>query len=76
MILFTASIQTVIIRYYVMMAVIILTFTLGYPLLTLLGFPIFLSAITAVSFKNKTMKISAKKINFKPEEIKKVNTAA
>jgi type III secretory pathway component EscV len=73
---FTASIQTVVLRYYAMMAVIVITFAMGYPMLTFLGFPIFLAAITAVSFNKKTKKAIAQNNTLENKEIKMVNTAA
>ena len=73
---FTASIETVVLRFYAMMAVIILSFALGYPLLTFLGFPLFISAITAVSFTKNTKKIKHKINKIEVKKINMINTAA
>ena len=50
---FTASIETVALRFFLMMAVIIGSFFAGVPYLAILGLPIFISAIAAVSFSSK-----------------------
>lgn len=47
---FTASFQTVILRFALMMATVILSFVAGVPFLAILALPIFLLAMTAVSF--------------------------
>lgn len=73
---FTASIETVVLRFFLMMAVIVLTFAFGYPLLTFLGFPIFLSAMTAVSFTKKNKKVTHQLNSLNTKEMKMVNTAA
>ncbi|MDF1697990.1 MAG: hypothetical protein P1U56_19235 [Saprospiraceae bacterium] len=73
---FTASIETVVLRYFAMMAVIITFFALGYPLLTLLGFPVFLMAITAVSFGKKKEKAQVTSNSLETKEINMINTAA
>ena len=73
---FTASLQTVLIRYYLMMAVIIVSFLVGYPILALLAFPIFISAIAAISIKKETKKASQRSNTKNAEEITMINTAA
>jgi len=60
MTLFTASFETVFIRFVLMMATVIGSFTLGVPILAILALPIFLSALTAVSFKKETTKKQSK----------------
>ncbi len=47
---FTASFETVILRFALMMGTVIGSFVLGYPIVSILALPIFLSAMTAVSF--------------------------
>lgn len=73
---FTASFGTVLMRYYLMMAVIVASFTLGYPAFALLSFPIFISAISAISFKNKTHQTNIQTFSKDTEENQIVNTAA
>lgn len=46
--LFEASIETVVIRFFLMMAIIILTIALRVPFLAILAVPIFLSALLAI----------------------------
>ena len=72
---FTASFETITLRFFLMMAIIIGSFFSGFPILGILALPVFLSALTGVSFttkaksKNATMgKISPNKNN--------MNTAA
>lgn len=73
---FTASFETVLIRYFLMMAVIIAGFSSGYPILAILSFPLFLSAITAVSFKPKQAKAIKQKLSKDAKEVNMINTAA
>ncbi|MEM9547777.1 MAG: hypothetical protein AAGA77_17475 [Bacteroidota bacterium] len=73
---FSASFQTVLLRYFLMMAVIIVAFTAGYPMLAVLAFPIFISAFTAVSFTSKTSQAKQEKMRKDVKEINMVNTAA
>lgn len=47
---FTASIGTIIIRFYLMMAVVIASIFAGLPFLTLLAIPVFLSAMAGITF--------------------------
>lgn len=55
------SFSTVLLRFYLMMVVIIAAFLVGYPLLALIGVPIFLTALMGVDFEmNKILKFSAK----------------
>lgn len=49
---FTASFDTVVLRFCLMMASVIVPFVLGVPFLAIIALPIFLSAMTAVSFKS------------------------
>ena len=51
---FNASFESVLIRYYLMMAIIIIAFFVNTPILAYLGFPLFLSAFMGVSFKKKS----------------------
>ncbi len=57
---FTASFETVLIRYFLMMALIIVSFSVGYPLFALLSLPVFISALSGLS------------INYNPGEVKKI----
>jgi hypothetical protein len=59
---FTASFETVILRFASMMAAVIAPFLMGVPILAIIALPIFLSAVTAVTFfpsKTETKKIMA-----------------
>jgi len=73
---YTASFETVLIRYYLMMAVIVASFSFGYPALAILGFPLFIAAISAISFKNKTAKTKPQVLSNDAEEIIMMKTAA
>jgi len=73
---FTASLGTVLIRYYLMMAVIIASFTLGYPVLAILSFPIFISAIAGISIKTKATQTNIQSLGKVTEENQTFNTAA
>jgi len=57
---FEASIETIIIRYYVMMSAVIIPFVIGVPTLALIAVPIFLSALMGISFNWKIAKTSKK----------------
>ena len=48
--LFEANIETVIIRYYLVIALTLIPFFLGIPIYALLAVPVFLSALLGVSF--------------------------
>ena len=52
---FTASFDTVLIRYYLLMVVVVGSFLIGAPLLAFLALPIFLSAFMGINF-NPTIK--------------------
>jgi len=41
---FSASFQTVLLRYFLMMAVIVAAFAIGYPILAVISFPLFIAA--------------------------------
>ncbi len=73
---FSASFETVLLRYFLMMAVIIAAFAVGYPILAVLSFPLFIAAFTAVSFKSKNSQTNQKKLSKDAKEINMVNTAA
>jgi len=47
---FTATFETVVLRFALMMAAVIAPFFMGVPFLAILALPIFLSAMTAVTF--------------------------
>jgi len=51
--MFDASVESIIWRFYLLMAVVIVPFTIGVPILALLALPVFLSALLGVSFKIK-----------------------
>ena len=54
---YPASFETVTLRFILMMAVIIVSFTTGFPIIGgILGLTIFLSALMAVSFKSPLKK--------------------
>lgn len=48
--LFGLSISTLILRYYLMMAIVIVSFFIGMPLLSILALFVFFSALVAVKF--------------------------
>lgn len=73
---FTASFEIVLIRYFIMMAVIVASFSFGYPVISILGFFIFLTAITAVSFKTKDKQTKQQKLTKETKELRRINTAA
>ena len=50
--MFSLGIGAVVVRFFLMMAVIIVGVFAGMPWLTFLGLPIFLSALLGVSFSN------------------------
>jgi len=59
---YTASFETVTLRFALMMGVIIVSFTLGHPIFGIIGLPIFISAMLGISFTNtpkKTKKLNA-----------------
>jgi len=49
----TASFTTVILRFYLMMAIVLLAFFSGYPAFAVLAVPVFLSGLAGVSFKKE-----------------------
>ena len=68
---FTASLDTVVIRFCLMMVSVILPFVLGVPLLAIIALPIFLSAMTAVSFKPTKKRAQVKMTAYKTNNINK-----
>ena len=66
---FTASFETVVLRFALMMATIIGAFVGGVPILAILALPIFLSAMTGFSFntpkQEKVAQMKATKYNSK-----------
>ncbi len=73
--MFSLGIGEVVVRFFLMMAVIIVGVFAGMPWLTLLGLPIFLSALLGVSFSSPS-KAEAKtgRINIrKDSQIKKAS---
>lgn len=73
--MFSLGIGEVVVRFFLMMAVIIVGVFAGMPWLTLLGLPIFLSALLGVSFRSPA-KGEAKtgRINIRKEsQIKKAS---
>ncbi len=61
----SASFETVIWRFYFMMAIVLASFFLGHPAFAVVAVPVFLSALTGVSFKNgkKKTKYRRKQLN-------------
>lgn len=57
MTLYTASFETVILRFALMMATVLVAFLINLPFLALLALPIFLSAMMAISFFPKTSNV-------------------
>lgn len=72
---FTASIGTIVLRFYLMMAIVILSFSVGAPILSILALPVSLSAFTGVSFGNKAKENKAT-LNVADTNNNKMNTAA
>lgn len=75
---FEASVETIIIRYYVMMAVVIIPFVIGIPILAVVALPIFLSALMGISFKRTRNKsVSSERTDKWPSrEIPVIKSAA
>ncbi len=48
---FTLSLGTMLVRYYLMMACVVIALFIGQPLLALLAIPLFLSAVLGISFR-------------------------
>ena len=64
---FKASFATILLRFYLMMTIILASFMAGFPLLALLGVPVFLSALLGLSFSMSRKKASTNTIkNTKP----------
>ena len=62
---FTAPFDTVVLRFGLMMVTVIAPFILGIPIIAIIALPIFLSAVTAVTFfppktKTKILAITSK----------------
>jgi len=47
----TASIVELVLRYYIMMTIVIVSFMIGYPVLAVLAVPVFLSALAGISIE-------------------------
>jgi len=69
--MFNASFQTIVLRYYLLMLVIIVPFFIGAPVLALLGLPVFLLSLTATKIDNP---LKNKERKF-PNEVAKKETA-
>lgn len=48
---FTASIQTIVLRFFLMMAIVIVAIFAGAPYLAVLSLPVFISAMVGLSFQ-------------------------
>ena len=68
---FAASFDTVVTRYYLMMAVVIVSFYAGVPALAFLALPIFLLAFMGVSFKAEPKEIKTKKTSKEANMVEK-----
>jgi len=73
---FSASLDTILLRYFLMMAIIIGSFSLGYPILALLSLPVFISAIAAISFTGKSKKSNQLSVKKGTEKASFMNSAA
>ncbi len=73
---FTASFETVLIRYFLMMVAVVASFALGYPIFAILAFPLFISAFAAISFGTKPNQTNQNNRSEDAKEINMVNTAA
>ena len=51
--IFQASLDTILLRYFLMMLCVIVPFLIGHAYLAIIAIPVFLSAIMAVDFTNK-----------------------
>lgn len=62
---FTASIQTIVLRFFLMMAIIIVAIFAGVPYLAILSLPVFISAMVGLSFQlpKATESASTRQIN-------------
>ena len=56
---YTASFETVTLRFVLMMAIIIGSFTAGFPILGIFALPVFLLAMMGASFSNPAKKTKA-----------------
>lgn len=72
---FTASIETSALRFFLMMAIIIIALFSSFPILGVLALPVFLAALTGVSF-NKQPKTKTASFPLSKTSTKKMNTAA
>ncbi len=57
---FEINVAQMVIRFYLMMAVILISFYLGLYWLAILGLPIFLSALLGVNWENKRRESSSR----------------
>jgi len=76
MILFNLSLEKVVWRFYLMMAVVIGSLFIGIPALALLALPIFLSTIMGLSFRAKQAAKVADHVKPITKEIYNKKTAA
>lgn len=72
---FTASFSTITLRFFLMMGIIIGSFLSGFPFLALLALPVFLAALTGLSFNGKSNG-KAQNISVANKNSNKMNTAA
>lgn len=72
---FTASLSTITLRFFLMMGIIIGSFFSGFPILAILALPVFLAALTGVSFTTKGNKKKAA-MGKLGQDSNKMNTAA
>lgn len=75
--LFELSISTLIIRYYLMMAIVIVSFFIGMPILSILALFVFFSALVAVKFDWKWNKATrAERALTKEAKVKRAHQPA
>lgn len=75
MTLFTANVAIIVERYFLMMAVIFVSFFAGVPILAIISVPIFLAAMMGITFfpkKEEKYQVAKKEV----KEINKLHIAA
>ena len=73
---FNASFETVLIRYYVMMGIIIAAFFIGLPILAFLAFPVFLAAFMGIQIGKKNKSVAVKTVRVEPTTTSELQSAA
>lgn len=64
--LFHLNVTALILRFYLLMAIVIVAFFIDYPILSILALPVFLTAMMGISFtraKNKVTSAAREKVS-------------